>query len=397
MKRLKIRPIGPFRGDWRRRTGPRAAAITALCWIARLVIRPQPPDGQPLPFKPDLSIVIIKPIALGDVLRATVFVNALRRCLPNARITFAVGDYARAAIDNNPDIDEILPMQSLGTPRRYDAATYVSFVRRLRERSFDVAFVLDRSPAMALLPFFARIPYRVGLDSQLRGFAHTTRVSIGSNANEIEMYRRVAAAANINPAGADCVFRPTQNDNEIASRLIEEFELEAASRHVIIAPGGGINPGAVDVTKRWPADRFASVADDLIRTTGSRVSLVGTASDATSIAATRTTMVEDSINLEGRTSLGQLAALITRSDLVIANDSSVAQLALCVGTPCITIFTSTESWIYGSDAPHAVSVFTGNPENGPGAPPSVDRVLSSAHQLLSSETSRGRPTHPDIF
>ena len=155
MKRLKIRPIGPFRGDWRRRTGPRAAAITALCWIARLVIRPQPPDGQPLPFKPDLSIVIIKPIALGDVLRATVFVNALRRGLPNARITFAVGDYARAAIDNNPDIDEILPMQSLGTPRRYDAATYVSFVRRLRERSFDVAFVLDRSPAMALLPFFA--------------------------------------------------------------------------------------------------------------------------------------------------------------------------------------------------------------------------------------------------
>ena len=395
MKRFKIRPIGPFRGDWRRRKGPRAAAITALCWIARLIVHPRPPGGRPLPSNPQLSVVVIKPIALGDVLRATVFVMALRRGLPDARITFAVGDYAHAAVVNNPDIDEILPMGSLGTPRRYDAAAYVSFVRSLRERSFDAAFVLDRSPAMALLPFFARIPYRIGLDSQLRGFAHTTRVRIDTNANEIEMYRRLAAAANVEPSGADCTFRPTEDDYEIARRLIEEFELYAGSRHIVIAPGGGINPGAVDVTKRWPAERFASAADQLVRTTDARISIVGTASDATSIAAVRRAMVEDSANLEGRTNLGQLGAFIKKSDLVIGNDSAIVQLALCVGTPCITVFTSTEPWIYGSDAPHAVSIFTGSPADGISDLPSVDSVIGSALRLLSGATTRGVPTQPD--
>ncbi|MDE2897841.1 MAG: hypothetical protein OXO54_05930, partial [Chloroflexota bacterium] len=78
MSSFRLRPHGPFRGDWRRRTGPRAAGITALCWLARLAVRPNPPEGRPLPPNPRLSALVIKPLALGDVLRATGFTAALR-------------------------------------------------------------------------------------------------------------------------------------------------------------------------------------------------------------------------------------------------------------------------------------------------------------------------------
>lgn len=394
MSSVRLRPHGPFRGDWRRRTGPRAAGITALCWLARLAIRPKPPEGRPLPPNPRLSALVIKPLALGDVLRATGFTAALRQGLPQARITFAVGDYAAPALTNNPDLDELLPMGMLGTPRRYDAAEYLAFIRRIRKRSFDAAFVLDRSPAMALLPYFARIPYRVGLDSRLRGFAHTTRVPVGMQDNEVKTYRRVARMAGLNPLDAVCVYRPTPDDRQAARRLAEEFDLDTAAVRVVVAPGGGVNPGAVDVTKRWPAERFAAVADWLVQRRGARVCLVGTASDSPSIAAMRRAMTQPAVNLEGHTTFGQLGALIAGSDLFIGNDSASAQLALGVGTPSVTIFTATEPWIYGTATPLAIPVYTGGQARGLGRPPSVDMVTAAVRQLLACRADISSSSEP---
>ena len=392
MSSFRLRPHGPFRGDWRRRTGPRAAGITALCWLARLAVRPSPPEGRPLPSNPRLSALVIKPLALGDVLRATGFTATLRRGLPEARITFAVGDYAAPALTNNPDLDEILPMGMLGTPRRYDAAQYLAFVRCIRERAFDAAFVLDRSPAMALLPYFARIPYRVGLDSRLRGFAHTTRVPVEMEDNEVETYRQVARTAGLDPTSAPCVFRPTDDDLTAARRLAEEFDLDSGALRVVVAPGGGVNPGAVDVTKRWPAERFAAVADWLVQRRGARVCLVGTASDGPSVAAMRRAMTRPAVNLEGRTTFGQLGALIAGSDLFIGNDSASAQLALGVGTPSVTVFTATEPWIYGTVTPLAIPVHTGGQAQGLGAPPPVDMAIAAVRRLLSRRTDAGGPS-----
>lgn len=330
-----------------------------------------------------MSALVIKPLALGDVLRATGFTATLRRELPESRITFAVGDYAAPALANNPDIDGILPMGMLGTPRRYDAAQYVAFVRRIRQRGFDAAFVLDRSPAMALLPYFARIPYRIGLDSRQRGFPHTTRVPVDMEDNEVKTYRRVATVAGLTPVDTPCVFRPTRDDFAAARRLAEEFDLDSGGLRAVVAPGGGVNPGAVVVTKRWPAERFAAVADWLVDTYGARVCLVGTAPDSPSIAAMRRSMTQPAANLEGHTTFGQLGALIAGSDLFIGNDSASAQLALGVATPCVTLFTATEPWIYGTDSRRAVSVFTGSRDQGLGGPPPVDMVTAAVRELLS--------------
>ncbi len=330
-----------------------------------------------------MSALVIKPLALGDVLRATSFTAILRREVPGARITFAVGDYAAPALANNPDIDEVLPMGMLGTPRRYDAAQYMAFVRRIRQRAFDAAFVLDRSPAMALLPYFARIPYRIGLDSRRRGFPHTTRVPVGMEDNEIDSYRRIARLSGLKTSEATGVFRPTGDDVAAARRLAEEFDLDSGGLRVVMAAGGGVNPGAVDVTKRWPADRFAAVADWLTEDLGARVCLVGTASDSPSISAMTRAMRTPVTNLEGRTTFGQLGALIAGSDLFVGNDSASAQLALGVDTPSVTIYTATEPWIYSTTSPRAVSVFTGSKELGLGDPPAVDMVTTAIRRVLS--------------
>jgi ADP-heptose:LPS heptosyltransferase len=333
-------------------------------------------------------------MALGDVLRATVFTNALRRTIPDAHVTFAVGDYASIALLNNPDIDNLLPMGLLGTPRRYNLGSYLAFAQKLRRDRYDVAFVLDRSPAMTLLPYLARIPYRIGLDSQYRGFSNTTRVSILQDENEISAYRRLAASVGIDASSSSCVFCPNHEDTVMARRLAEEFSPAESLRHILIAPGGGMNPGAVDLTKRWPAERYAALGDRLINDFDVHVSLIGTASDANSIGAVKRAMTAPVTDLTGRTSFGQLGALMSQSHLVVGNDSAATHLSVSVGTPTVTVFTSTEPWIYGSDSDHDVPIYTGSPNEGLGKIPTVAMVLAAARQLLRSAPTSPPASHP---
>ena len=369
--------------DWRRRHGLRAHTVTTLCRAAGLVIRPSPPGFRALP-PPSFSAVVIKPLALGDVLRTTPFLDAMRRAYPDSRITYGVGAYARRALTNNPHIDAMLDMEQLGTPRRYDAQAYLGFARRLRQGRFDVAVVLDRSPLMALLPYVARIPYRIGLHNKGRGFAHTTRVPIADDEHEVEAYLKVAKGMGIDTSGARCHFRPPPSDVAAADRLHQEFGVIPGGPLVIMAPGGGLNPGAVDVSKRWTAAGFARVADTLVERRSATVVLVGLPSDAGSNAAVRSAMHRSAIDLSGQTGFGQLAALIARSDLFVGNDSTAAQLAACVGTPSVTVFTTTEPWVYGPYAPNAVWVYRGSPATGLVDSPEVAEVEHAALDALQA-------------
>ena len=383
---IRMRRRLRLRGDWRRRSGLRALAVTVMCRLAGLVVRPSPPGRRALPDSPAPSIVVIKPLAIGDILRTTPFLDALRRAYPRARIVFAVGDYAAVALANNPHIDDVLDMGMLGTPRRFDVYSYLHFVRHLRDQKFDLAFVLDRSPLMALLPFLARVPRRIGLHSKGRGFAHTTRVKIKRDDNEVETYLRVAEAAGIASPGARCHYYPTPRDTAAARRIMQEFGVAEARPLVMIAPGGGVNPGAVDVSKRWPVDHFARVADALVGSYGASVILVGLPSDVSSIAALRRSMRFDAVDLAGQTSFGQLAALIQESDLFLGNDSASAQLAACVDTASVTVFTTTEPWIYGAKAPHARWVYRGDAAQGLRGMPDAEAVIRAARDALEAFT-----------
>ena len=369
--------------DWRRRHGLRAHSVTALCRAAGLVIRPSPPGFRALP-PPPFSAVVIKPLALGDVLRTTPFLDAMRRAYPGSRITYGVGAYARQALTDNPHIDAMLDMEQLGTPRRYDVQAYLGFARRLRQGRFDVAVVLDRSPLMALLPYVARIPYRIGLHNKGRGFAHTTRVPIADDEHEVEAYLKVATEMGIDTSDARCHFRPSPSDVAAADRLHQEFGVTPGRPLVIMAPGGGLNPGAVDVSKRWTAAGYARVADTLVERRGATVALVGLPSDAGSNAAVRSAMHQSAIDLSGQTGFGQLAALIARSDLFVGNDSTAAQLAACVGTASVTVFTTTEPWVYGPYAPNAVWVYRGSPSSGLVDSPDVAEVEQAALDALQA-------------
>jgi hypothetical protein len=112
-----------------------------------------------------------------------------------------------------------------------------------------------------------------------------------------------------------------------------------SARHPLI----GIHAGAHAPARRWPAERFAVVADHLAQRFGAQIVLTGGPGEeeiaqAVAAGAPCAGRVAPALCVAGQTSLGGLAALIERLDLFIANDTGPAHLADALGTPSVTIF-----------------------------------------------------------
>ena len=100
----------------------------------------------------------------------------------------------------------------------------------------------------------------------------------------------------------------------------------------ILVPGAAPHRPA----KRWPADRFGVLAQDLVRR-GLHPVVVGAAGDAPLAAAIRAVCPE-AADLTGRTSLLELGGVMARATVAIGNDTGPMHLAAAMGCRSIVLF-----------------------------------------------------------
>lgn len=159
------------------------------------------------------------------------------------------------------------------------------------------------------------------------------------------------------------------------------FEDDRAEADVLLCrerpprrPLVGIHAGSSTPLRRWPAASFARVADELARTHGAEIVLVGGAHERAITAEIARELEVRPVDLSGTTSLGGLAAVIARLDLFVGNDSGPAHVARAVGTPSVTIFGAEEvaRWAPLDRTRHAVLV----------RPVEPDAVVAAAQQML---------------
>jgi ADP-heptose:LPS heptosyltransferase len=99
-----------------------------------------------------------------------------------------------------------------------------------------------------------------------------------------------------------------------------------------------VHPGASDARRCWPAERFAAVADALAAC-GATVAVVGAGSaDARAGAELRAATRRPVLDLVGRLDLPALVGVLSRAELVLANDSGPRHLAAAVGTPTVGVW-----------------------------------------------------------
>jgi lipopolysaccharide heptosyltransferase II len=333
-------------------------------------------DGLRRPFvgrawRDPRSIVLIKPCCIGDVIMTTPLLEVIRQRYPDARITYVVGSWSKVITEHHPAVQEVLDCGTVGIAGRYSLKDYKNLAHTLRQRHFDLAFVLDRSPMLTLLPWLANIPRRVGPDSLGRGFSLTDRLPVSASRiqlqHQADIYLDLARKLQIPIDHPHMRFVPTE-----AERAgIGQGNLDATRQmRVAVFPGGGSNPGMQLTAKRWSLDGYREIVRRLVHDLHAQVLLIGGKEDFElnqSLLAPLDVPPDSVLNLAGQTQFGQTAAYLESCALFIGNDSSPMHLAAAVGTPVIAIFGPTSPQEYGPyplDDPTHIAIWrhpTGQP------------------------------------
>ncbi len=323
--------------------------ITTLCTLLRLPFALLDSLWRPFTHRAwqhPRTIVVIKPCCIGDLIMTTPLLQVIKDNYPDTHITYVTGTWSKTIAEHHPTVDAVIDCGTVGIPGRYRLADYLRLAQRLRRRHFDLAFVLDRSPMLTLLPWLAGVTRRVGPDSLGRGFSLTDRVPLSTSRTHLEheadIYLDLARALRLKMDHPHMRFVPTEKEREAV--------LHSDRKQVAVFPGGGSNPGMELTAKRWPLERYRELVRKLVHELHVQVLLIGGPDD---VKLNQTLLdgldipTETVINLAGKTSFGQSAAQIEACALFIGNDSSPMHLAAAVGTPVIAIFGPTSPEEYG--------------------------------------------------
>jgi lipopolysaccharide heptosyltransferase II len=357
-------------------------------------------------FETPRRILVIKLCCVGDVLLATPALAALRRAYPQAHIAWAVSTWALPLLENNPHLDDLIDAGTVGT-RAQTSTDLRRLERRVRQGNYDTCLVLDRSPRLTTFAWRAGIPQRIGLNSRGRGFAHSVQVPVRGIRHEAELYLDVLRAMDVPVENARLEFYPSQPDQEQVAQLLNAAmpsRLYTTNPLVVLHPGGGENPGMEMQLKRWPAERFALLANRLVREHNARLVLVGGAGDVTISRDIAGLIAYPVTNLTGELSWGQLGALLAWTDLYVGNDTGATHLAVAMGARVVAIFGPTDPRRYGPFAPPEQAIALWHPISAlregvsAGAPPgfswergvSVDEAAEAAGYLLQPHRQPAR-------
>lgn len=277
---------------------------------------------------------------VGDAVMTVPALRKLRELLPGAHITLATRPWAAGLFEDADFIDDIMTFDD----RAKSPAAFFRQVREWRRRRFDLALLFPNAFAPALVAAAARVPRRVGYATDGRGPLLTTAWPVPEwrgRQHEVFYYIRLVWALGLTVSGRHDVLKgkPVIDLPVSAARLAAARELLRASGVEEGRPVVAVCPGSTNSrAKRWPAERFAAVADLLSEREGAQVLLVGAAEERDVSAEVERLMRRRPLVLTGRTSLAETAAVLAASDLLVTNDTGPAHVAAAVGCPVVVVF-----------------------------------------------------------
>ena len=262
------------------------------------------------------KILIIGASCLGDMLLLTPAIRAIKEKYPGANLTILVGPRAREAVENNPWFSEIVIWD-----KKSPVFVKLNLIKELKKKHFDLVVDFRNT----LLPFF------IGAKEKITFF----RKELFGRKNKInEAERRLRMMPFSFPIPEDkSLFFPVSEKNLVSIQgILKNHGIEPEEKTVIL------NPGANWEAKRWKKESFAEVGDKLAKEYKARIIIIGGKKEENLAEDVKNLMKEEAVNLAGKTRLGELAALLEKSSLLITNDTGPMHLASAVKCPVVAIY-----------------------------------------------------------
>lgn len=266
--------------------------------------------------KSEFQILFVSFSNLGDAVLSLPALEALERAFPDARIDVVCGPAAAAVFEGRPCV------RSVHVDPKRPVGKRLELFRTLFARRYDRVVDLRRS----VFGLLGKKPasYWSGSAEHMRDRHLNVVRSLG---------------VNVEPQ------RFTSN------RSMDPGALTGGT--AVIAPGSKSS------TKEWLPERFAALADRLIRADGLEVVWIGDERERARIDTIRSLMRESSANLAGRLSWSETVEMIRGASIVVTNDSAPLHASDQIGKKTIALFGPTDPRRYGPQRTPAGAIFKG--------------------------------------
>jgi ADP-heptose:LPS heptosyltransferase len=253
------------------------------------------PDGRP-------QLLVLRALALGDLLVAVPALHALRRAFPGHRLLYAAPAWLAGVVDLVGGY-ELLPVAGLDDPLPVSAG------------DVDIAVNLHGKG-----PQSSELLHTIGARLVVQ---HQGSFGVGpawiEEMHERERWTRLLQWHGIDADPLECRLLPPPAPTDFPGATV-------------------IHVGAAFASRIWPADRFAEVARHL-SAGGHRVVFTGSAPERDrAVEVSRLAGLPESSVLAGRLDLPGFAACVAAARLVISADTGAAHLASAYARPSVVLF-----------------------------------------------------------
>ena len=273
---------------------------------------------------------------VGDALLSTPALAALNENFPQAQVTVLAKSWVAPVLAGHPAVDEVFIFDREGRHKGW--AGLWRLAQELKQKRFDLAVLFQNAFQSALIAWLARVPLRLGYNTDGRGLLLNRSVHLkpeDKKVHQTEYYLRLLRRAGLQTAKTGPVFYLSAEDEARAAARLDSLGL-SGSFLLGLAPGAAYGPA-----KQWPAERFAAAAEIILRDRKGAVLLFGSRGEARVTGRVAEYLDVPVFDLAGRTGLAEAAALIKQCRLFLTNDSGLMHVAGAVGVPLVAIFGST--------------------------------------------------------
>lgn len=286
-------------------------------------------------------ILVVAPHWVGDAVMTLGLLQGLKardsgRGEPVLSVLCSKG--VAAVYRASPVVSEVIEAPFAHGGLQWTLRRQLAMQLRQRQFPFNTAYILPNSFKTALIPWWARIPRRVGYSAEGRGALLTEGLPKPDKANKPAMLDWYGALAGL-PTGR--VDRPVLRARADLPAQVRQPDGQAYP-YLTVAPGAEYGPA-----KRWPQAHFASVvADYLAGDPARRAFLLGGPKDIevcqSILAALPAGVAGRASSLAGQTSLDEAIAVIAAAQAMLTNDSGLMHVAAALSVPQQAVFGSSD-------------------------------------------------------
>jgi ADP-heptose:LPS heptosyltransferase len=310
------------------------------------------------------TLLVLRALGLGDLLTAVPCLRALRRTYPHHRFVLAAPAALRPLVELIGGVDDVHDTSGLGSLSWHGPPPDIAV--NLHGRGPEsIRDLLQVAPRRLITHRHPDLPEVTGLEWR-------------SNIHEIDRWVRLL---------------------EYAGTAVDRNDLDLLPPPASATDDSGcvvIHPGAASAARRWPAERFALVAEAVARTGRTVIITGGPGEHALAFdVALRAGLPEESVRAD--LSLPALAAAVARAELVICGDTGVGHLATSYRTRSLLLFGPTPPHLWGppSDRHEHVVLWSGDIGDPHGDTPHHGLLLISAKRAITAVETllEGEPHH----